>query len=74
MVSNIKYFSLKDPDLFKRQPFMMLVVAIMLLIVIVAQPEIMLFIIGMTYLASGPIGYLYHRRRKKTGEKPAAAD
>lgn len=64
MVSNIKYLSLKDPDLFKRQPFMMLVLAIMLLIVIVAQPELMLFTIGMAYLASGPVGYLFARRKK----------
>jgi len=68
MVSNIKYFSLKDPDLFKRQPFMLLVVAIMLLIVIVAKPEIMLFIIGMVYLASGPVGLLFNRRKGKPVE------
>lgn len=68
MISNFEYFSLKDPDLFKRQPFMMLVLAIMMLIVIVARPEIMLFIIGMAYLASGPIGCLLNRRRKKREE------
>ncbi len=71
MVSNIKYFSLKDPDLFKRQPFMLLVVAIMLLIVIVAQPEVMLFTIGMVYLASGPVGHFYSRRKKSGEEEPA---
>ena len=69
MISNFEYFSFKDPDLFKRQPFMMLVLAIMSLIVIVARPEIMLFIIGMVYLASGPIGYLLNRRRKKREEE-----
>ena len=53
MVSNVKYLSLKDPELFKRQPFIMLVLAIMLLIVIVAKPEIMLFLIGMAYLVFG---------------------
>lgn len=63
MVSNIKYFSLKDPDLFKRQPFIMLVVAIMLLIVIVAKPEVMLFVIGMIYMFSGPFEMLYNKRR-----------
>ena len=66
MVSNIKYFSLKDPDFFKRQPFMLLVGAIMLLIIIVAKPEVMLFIIGMTYLASGPAGALFGRRKKQS--------
>ena len=69
MVSNIKYFSLKDPDFFKRQPFMLLVAAIILLIVIVAKPEIMLFIIGMTYLVSGPIGHLFGRRKGDSDEE-----
>jgi CDP-diacylglycerol--serine O-phosphatidyltransferase len=74
MVSNFKYFSLKDPDLFRRQPFMMLVLAIMLVIVIVARPEIMLFIIGMVYLASGPVAYLYNRRKKLPVEEPAVPE
>jgi CDP-diacylglycerol---serine O-phosphatidyltransferase len=74
MVSNIKYLSLKDPDLFKRQPFVLLVGAILLLIVIVAQPEIMLFSIGMAYMASGPIGYLFQRRQGKVDDKNVAAE
>ncbi|HEY5674506.1 MAG TPA: CDP-diacylglycerol--serine O-phosphatidyltransferase [Malonomonas sp.] len=74
MISNIQYFSLKDPDLFKRQPFMMLVLAIMLIIVIVAQPEIMLFVIGMAYLASGPVMYLYGRKKKPLEEEAALAE
>jgi CDP-diacylglycerol--serine O-phosphatidyltransferase len=65
MVSNIKYFSLKDPEMFKRQPFRLLVGAIMIMILIVAQPEIMFFIIGMVYMVSGPIEYLVERRRGK---------
>jgi CDP-diacylglycerol--serine O-phosphatidyltransferase len=68
MVSNIKYFSLKDPDLFKRQPFMMLVGAIMIMILIVAKPEIMLFAIGMVYLVSGPLGYLFKRKQRERTE------
>ncbi len=68
MVSNIKYLSFKDPDLFKRQPFMLLVVAILLLIVIVARPEIMLFTIGMVYLVSGPVGYLFQRKQRRSEE------
>lgn len=69
MVSNISYFSLKDPELFKRQPFIMLVVAIMLLIVIVAKPEVMLFVIGMIYMVSGPFEYLYGRRKQKAASE-----
>jgi len=63
MVSNIKYLSLKDPELFKRQPFMMLVLAIILLIVIVAKPEVMLFLIGMAYMVSGPLMHYFGRRK-----------
>ncbi len=70
MVSNVKYFSLKDPDLFKRQPFMWLVVAIILLIVIVAQPEIMLFSIGMVYLVSGPVEFFMRRRKSVAKDAP----
>ncbi len=69
MVSNIKYFSLKDPDLFKRQPFMMLVGAIMIMILIVAKPEVVLFVIGMIYLASGPLGYLFKRKQEQLLEE-----
>jgi CDP-diacylglycerol--serine O-phosphatidyltransferase len=72
MVSNIKYLSLKDPELFKRQPFIFLVVAIFTLVVIVAKPEIMLFLIGITYLISGPVfHYLLPRKgrlEKQTDE------
>ncbi len=69
MISNVEYLSLKDPELFKRQPFLILVVAIMLLIVIVAKPEVMLFLVGMAYMLSGPIvsllGWRKERREKK---------
>ncbi len=76
LVSNIEYLSLKDPDLFKRQPFVMLVVAIMLLIVIVAKPQIMLFLIGMAYMASGPIVYYigWRKKRHENKEVPVEAE
>ncbi|MBE9486941.1 MAG: CDP-diacylglycerol--serine O-phosphatidyltransferase [Chloroflexi bacterium] len=74
MVSNIKYLSLKDPDLFKRRPFKILVLAIIVLIVIVANPEIMLFIIGMVYLISGPVAHLLERRRASRGDEQIEGD
>lgn len=55
MVSNHSYNSFKDPELFKRQPFGFLVLAIIFIIVIVAQPEIMLFSMALIYTFSGPI-------------------
>ncbi len=58
MVSNISYYSFKDPELFKRQPFFFLVLGVVLLIVIVAKPVVMLFTIGLVYMISGPLWML----------------
>lgn len=67
MVSNVKYYSFKDPSLFKRQPFSIFIAVILLLILIVAEPEIMLFIISVGYVLSGPVeGLLFYGRRKET--------
>lgn len=66
MVSNFRYYSFKDPGIVKRQPFAFLVLAILLLIVIAAEPVIMLFLIFFSYMLSGPVGYimLWPRRRR----------
>ncbi|WP_162604608.1 CDP-diacylglycerol--serine O-phosphatidyltransferase [Geomonas edaphica] len=66
MVSNVKYYSFKDPSLIKRQPFAILVLAVLLLIVIAAEPVVMLFTIFICYILSGPIGFVigYPRRRR----------
>lgn len=65
MVSNVQYYSFKDPELVKRQPFGFLVLAIFMIVVIVARPEIMLFVLALTYVTSGPIGMLFGLLRKK---------
>jgi len=76
MVSNHTYNSFKDPELVKRQPFGFLVAAIIFIIVIVAQPEIMLFCIASIYMVSGPIGSIikYFRRGSSGHEKPEDTD
>jgi CDP-diacylglycerol--serine O-phosphatidyltransferase len=66
MVSNHSYHSFKDPELVKRQPFGFLVLAIIFIIVIVAQPEIMLFSIASIYTASGPLGSVVKYFRGRT--------
>ncbi len=63
MVSTIKYTSFKKPELFKQMNFNMLVGAILVLIFIAAQPPIALFLIGVSYVLSGPI--LAIRQHKK---------
>lgn len=58
MVSNIKYYSGKDMKLFVRKPFMSFLLLVILLIVIVAIPEIMAFVLMLGYAISGPIWWL----------------
>ncbi len=78
MVSNFRYYSFKDPEFIKRQPFSMLVLAILLLIVVAARPVEMLFIFFICYMFSGPVSFFitYPRRRRlekalhKGGDKP----
>lgn len=69
MVSNIKYYSFKDPELIKRQPFGFLVLAVMLLIIIAAKPAIMVFAIMLCYVMSGPIGLVLELPRRRRLEK-----
>jgi len=75
MVSNHSFHSFKDPELVKRQPFSFLVLAIIFIIVIVAQPEIMLFAIASIYVASGPLGSIlrYFRGKPVVDEVPEKA-
>ncbi len=69
MVSNIKYYSFKDPELIKRQPFGFLVLAVVLLIVIAAEPVVMLFVLFICYIMSGPAGYVMTLPRRRRLEK-----
>ncbi|OQY19775.1 MAG: CDP-diacylglycerol--serine O-phosphatidyltransferase [Desulfobacteraceae bacterium 4572_35.1] len=67
MVSNIKYYSFKDPELLKKRPFGMLVLAVVLIIVVVAEPEVMFFLMFLSYSLFSPIreGLLFVRRRRE---------
>lgn len=71
MVSNFHYFSLKQLDLKKRHPFWMLVSAIVLIKLTIAEPQIMFFSLFLLYTLSGPLLWCfmtYKRRREKRGE------
>jgi CDP-diacylglycerol--serine O-phosphatidyltransferase len=69
MVSNVRYYSFKDPEMIKRQPFAFLVLAILLLIVIAAEPVVMLFTLFAGYIFSGPIGFIMTWPRRRRLEK-----
>jgi len=66
MVSNFRYYSFKDPELIKKQPFSILVLVILLLIIIAARPVEMLFGFFICYMFSGPVSFFitYPRRRR----------
>ncbi len=59
MVSNFRYRSFKDVDLRQRLPFTYLVLGVFLFAVIAMRPEVMLFVLFMSYAVLGAIvGFL----------------
>ena len=69
MVSNFRYYSFKDPALIKRQPFGFLLLAVVLLIVVAAEPVVMTFSVLLIYILSGPIDYVVTWPRRRRLEK-----
>ncbi|MFH1623616.1 MAG: CDP-diacylglycerol--serine O-phosphatidyltransferase [Pseudomonadota bacterium] len=68
MVSNIKYNNFKELGLLKRKPFSFLVTLVLILVIVVAKPQIMLFTLFLSYVLSGPVGLLLRQRRKEAVE------
>jgi len=64
MVSNVRYFSFKEIDLHRRQPFWVLLAGILILKLLIAEPQICLFGGFLLYALSGPIrwAWLWGRR------------
>ncbi len=69
MVSNIKYYSFKDMDFFSRKPFMTFVLIIFMLTVIVLEPQIMLFVMAMSYSLSGPVWMLFKIAKRQNQKR-----
>lgn len=69
MVSNFRYYSFKDPAFIKRQPFGFLLLAVVLLIVIAAEPVVMTFAVMLLYVFSGPVDYIVTWPRRRRLEK-----
>lgn len=63
MVSNVKYFSFKETELYRRQPFWILVAVIVVLKLLIAEPQIMLFAGFSLYALSGPTRWVVKRLR-----------
>lgn len=70
MVSSISFRSFKDLDLRSRMPVSSVVLVILLIVVIAAEPQIMLFSIGVLYLLSGLFFHVLEvLKRKKTNDE-----
>ena len=65
MVSSIKYNSFKNSELFNKMSFNVLVASILILIFIAAHPAIALFLMGITYVLSGPVNSVFRYRSVK---------
>ena len=61
MVSKIRYRSFKDFDLRRRQPYSAIVILALIIYLIALDPERVLLIIAIGYVASGPIERLVAR-------------
>jgi CDP-diacylglycerol--serine O-phosphatidyltransferase len=70
MVSNVKFFSFKKVELFKRHPFQTLVAVVLIFVVIAMAPELVGFPLMVIYLLSGIISTYTYYRRPQLPEKP----
>ncbi len=59
MVSSVPYFSFKEVDIHRRQPFWVLVAAVLVLKLLIAEPQICIFAGFFLYAASGPARVLW---------------
>ena len=73
MVSSIPYPSFKHVNYIKAHPFQLLVAGVLLLVVVALAPELMLFILAMTFIVGGAIWsgvvHVIQTRREKKGVK-----
>lgn len=69
MVSNIRYHSFKQVDLHGRVPFVAVLIAVLILVLIAIEPSLILFAMALIYAASGPVMTLValqrHRERSR---------
>jgi CDP-diacylglycerol---serine O-phosphatidyltransferase len=64
MVSTHLYYSFKQTESQKSRTFQLLVGTLLLFILIAAEPEVMLFVLFLSYIISGPLFALFRRVRK----------
>ncbi len=65
MMSRFAYLSFKDVSPGKRVRFANLMLIPLVLIVIAVKPEVTIFALFLIYAASGPVGWLWRRRKRQ---------
>lgn len=73
MVSTLPYFSFKETDLLRRQPFWTLLLAILLLKLLIAEPQVFLFLGFYGYALSGPARFVWVWARRSRSRRRSGA-
>lgn len=74
MVSNIRYHSFKEFDLKGRVPFISALAIVLVIVMVSANPPLILFSVSLLYAISGPAWTLFHIRRRRKARKGGGAD
>ena len=74
MVSNIQYTSFKGLNLRGRVPFVVMLAALLIFVVVVIDPARVLLAMACVYCLSGPTLWLWRYRKKLKSDKPVPAE
>ena len=69
MVSSVNFPSFKEFNIRNQKPFNVLVAFVLISIVIAYKPKILLFLILLAYIVSGPVITIYHLNSRRSREK-----
>ncbi len=72
MVSNFRYFSFKSWPVREKIPFWWLLPLVLIFVLLASNPPLVLLMVTLTYLVSGPVGTFLgrHRRRRRAAVGP----
>lgn len=68
MVSRVRYFSFKAFPRSERVPFLFMLLTVLVMVALFIDPPKVLFLVGLTYLLSGPVMWLLSRRRRSEAD------
>jgi len=72
MVSEFRYRSFKELNLRKKQPFFYLVAGVIIIVLIAFHPEVMLFIMFLSYATMGALMGIFNYKNQKIRRQKAA--